>query len=125
MKLTHGCIITDDFDGMLDFYGRVLGVEPRRFDAYAEFPSEGATLALLTHSMMEQIAPGATRERTNRSLELEFEVGSVDAEYRRLKELKVDEVTSPTDYPWGTRAFYFRDPDGNLISFYTPIGDGA
>jgi catechol 2,3-dioxygenase-like lactoylglutathione lyase family enzyme len=23
--------------------------------------------------------------------------------------------------PWGTRSFYFRDPDGNLIDLYAPV----
>jgi catechol 2,3-dioxygenase-like lactoylglutathione lyase family enzyme len=26
----------------------------------------------------------------------------------------------PTTQPWGTRFIYFRDPDGNLVDFYTP-----
>jgi catechol 2,3-dioxygenase-like lactoylglutathione lyase family enzyme len=26
-----------------------------------------------------------------------------------------------TNSAWGTRSFYFRDPDGNLIDFYAPV----
>ena len=27
----------------------------------------------------------------------------------------------PTDQPWGSRSMLFRDPDGNLINFFSPI----
>lgn len=29
-------------------------------------------------------------------------------------------VKPPTTQPWGTRSIYFRDPDSNLVDFYTP-----
>jgi catechol 2,3-dioxygenase-like lactoylglutathione lyase family enzyme len=29
-------------------------------------------------------------------------------------------VKPPTTQPWGTRSFYFRDPDGNLVDFFSP-----
>ena len=61
MNLTHACIVTRDFDGMLDFYTRVLGSEPTRFDAYAEFATDGAVLALCGSEMMETILPGQMR----------------------------------------------------------------
>ncbi len=25
----------------------------------------------------------------------------------------------PTDQPWGNRAMLFRDPDGNIVNFFT------
>jgi hypothetical protein len=27
--------------------------------------------------------------------------------------------------PWGNRSLLFRDPDGNLVNFFTPIGAEA
>jgi catechol 2,3-dioxygenase-like lactoylglutathione lyase family enzyme len=30
-------------------------------------------------------------------------------------------VMPPTTLPWGNRSIYFRDPDGNLIDFFTPV----
>jgi hypothetical protein len=27
--------------------------------------------------------------------------------------------------PWGNRSLLFRDPDGNLINFFTPTTDAA
>ena len=55
---------------------------------------------------------------------LEFEVADVDAEYvrpRSLAPLAIEFVMPPRDLPWGNRSSYFRDPDGNLIDFFSPI----
>jgi hypothetical protein len=30
-------------------------------------------------------------------------------------------VQEPTTMPWGNRSLLFRDPDGNLVNFFTPI----
>jgi catechol 2,3-dioxygenase-like lactoylglutathione lyase family enzyme len=51
---------------------------------------------------------------------LEFEVADVDAVYARLQALKINWVKPPPTQAWGNRSIYFRDPDGNLINFYTP-----
>ncbi|MFT4213396.1 MAG: hypothetical protein QM622_01280 [Microbacterium sp.] len=29
-------------------------------------------------------------------------------------------VNEPTTMPWGNRSLLFRDPDGNLVNFFTP-----
>jgi catechol 2,3-dioxygenase-like lactoylglutathione lyase family enzyme len=32
------------------------------------------------------------------------------------------EIAKPvTTQEWGNRSFYFRDPDGNLVNFYTRV----
>jgi hypothetical protein len=56
----------------------------------------------------------------NQSVILEFKVADVDAEYRRLRGMVKTWVKPPTTQPWGTRSIYFRDPDGNLVDFYSP-----
>jgi uncharacterized glyoxalase superfamily protein PhnB len=59
----------------------------------------------------------------NKSLMLEFEVADVDQEYARLKQSKlpIDWVMPPTTFPWGNRSIYFRDPEGNMINFYSVV----
>jgi catechol 2,3-dioxygenase-like lactoylglutathione lyase family enzyme len=55
---------------------------------------------------------------------LEFQVDDVDAEYARLNQLdqlKIDFVLAPTTLPWGNRSIYFRDPDGNLVNFFSRV----
>ncbi len=36
-----------------------------------------------------------------------------------------DFVQRPTTQPWGNRSLLFRDPDGNLINFFTPVSAAA
>ena len=36
-----------------------------------------------------------------------------------------DLVQRPTTMPWGNRSLLFRDPDGNLINFFTPVSPEA
>jgi predicted enzyme related to lactoylglutathione lyase len=52
---------------------------------------------------------------------IEFLVADVDAEYARLHETISDLVAEPTTMPWGNRSVLFRDPDGNLVNFFTPV----
>jgi hypothetical protein len=30
-------------------------------------------------------------------------------------------IQEPTTMPWGNRSLLFRDPDGNLVNFFTPV----
>ncbi|CPT20913.1 glyoxalase [Mycobacteroides abscessus] len=34
-------------------------------------------------------------------------------------------VTEPTTMPWCNRALLFQDPDGNLVSLFTPVTEQA
>ncbi|WP_430407044.1 VOC family protein [Fluviicola sp.] len=56
---------------------------------------------------------------------MEFRVGDVDAEYERIKDSITELVQKPTTMPWGNRSLLFRDPDGNLINFFTPVSAEA
>lgn len=61
----------------------------------------------------------------NKSAILQFRVRDVDKEYARLQGIVKTWVKPPTNQPWGTRSFYFRDPDGNLVDFYGPLAGAA
>jgi catechol 2,3-dioxygenase-like lactoylglutathione lyase family enzyme len=50
-----------------------------------------------------------------------FEVEDVDAAYERVKALKAEFVKLPVTHPWGTRSFWFRDPEGNIVNFFAEI----
>ncbi|TIV91576.1 MAG: VOC family protein, partial [Mesorhizobium sp.] len=53
-------------------------------------------------------------------------VADVDEEYRRLAGgLGEALVQAPTTMPWGNRSLLFRDPDGNLVNFFTPVTEAA
>jgi uncharacterized glyoxalase superfamily protein PhnB len=64
---------------------------------------------------------GIARPAANQSVIIEFRVADTDAEYRRLASLGHAFVQEPTTMPWGNRSLLFRDPDGNLVNFFTPV----
>jgi catechol 2,3-dioxygenase-like lactoylglutathione lyase family enzyme len=122
MKLTHSCIITESIERLREFYTDVLQIEPPTYGKnYVEFPTECGTLSLFSLGAHEELAPGSARSAANRSLELEFQVADVDKEYERLQEMEIEWVKPPTTQAWGNRSIYFRDPDGNLINFYSRV----
>lgn len=121
MKLTHSCIITNDITKLTKFYNELLQIEPQGEGSYIEFPTENGVLSLFSLESMEQYAPNSAQTASNKSIILEFEVRDVDKEYDRLRGMEIKWVMYPANLPWGMRAIYFRDPDGNLINFYTKI----
>jgi len=124
MKLTHSCIITANIERLREFYENALQIEPQAYgDSYAEFPTGCGSLSLFSLAAHEELAPGSAQSAANRSLELEFQVADVDDEYSRLREMEIEWVKPPTTQPWGNRSIYFRDPDGNLINFYTRVSN--
>lgn len=68
---------------------------------------------------------GIAQPAANKSVIIEFLVENVDDAYERIKNLTTEIVQKPTTMPWGNRSLLFRDPDGNLINFLTPVSDEA
>jgi len=119
--LINTCLITNDVKRLAAFYQRILEMEPHADgDTYVEFRTGAGVLAIFAAEAQEKYIPGAARAGENRSAILEFGVSDVDREYARLGEFVKTWVKAPTTQPWGTRSIYFRDPDGNLVDFFTP-----
>jgi catechol 2,3-dioxygenase-like lactoylglutathione lyase family enzyme len=120
--LVNSCLITGDVKRLANFYARVLGIQPQRAGKdYVEFRTSRGVLALFAADAQEKYIPGSARSGENHSVILEFEVGDVDHEYARLQDLVKTWVKGPSTQPWGTRSIYFRDPDGNLVDFFTVV----
>ena len=120
-RLVNTCLITANVDRLVQFYEPILGLKPQRSGKdYAEFHTGAGVLAVYSAAAQEKYISGSAEAAKNRSVILEFQVSDVDKEYRRLQSLVKTWVKPPTTQPWGTRSIYFRDPDGNLVDFYTP-----
>src|SRR5262245_24580337 len=122
MKLALVTIVTTNLEQMRTFYQAVLQIEPQIYRGhYIEFTLATGTLALWRQSECAEYGLGAMRGAANDRVLIELEVTDVDREYARLKSLRVEWVQELTTQPWGHRAFYIRDPDGNVLNFHTAV----
>ncbi|WP_236790368.1 VOC family protein [Amycolatopsis sp. GM8] len=128
MQLVSVRIITNDVNRLVEFYEQVTGLDARRpAEQFAEFVGASCTLAIGSAETMTLFSAGAAVPESNRTAILEFLVEDVDRDYERLTGLAVapEIVQKPTTMPWGNRSLLFRDPDGNLVNFFTPLTDDA
>ncbi|MCA1195720.1 MULTISPECIES: VOC family protein [unclassified Saccharopolyspora] len=115
-------IITADVARLADFYERATGIAATWATAdFAEINAPAATLAIAGTRTVPLFAPGSAQPGENRSVIIEFLVADVDAVHRNLTGVVPEFVTEPTMMPWGNRALLLRDPDGNLVNFFTPV----
>ena len=99
MKLALVTIVTTNLEQMRTFYQAVLQIEPQIYRGnYIEFTLESGTRVLI-----------------------ELEVADIDREYDRFKGLQVEWAQELTTQPWGHRAFYVRDPDGNILNVHMAV----
>jgi catechol 2,3-dioxygenase-like lactoylglutathione lyase family enzyme len=124
MKFAHARIITEDVPGLVRFYRELTEVTPVGDERYAELRGPQLSLAISSQRMIDLHSAGAATARSNRSMILDFEVADVDREHWRLQSLVDKFVLEPTTQPWGNRSMLFRDPDGNLINFFSAAARG-
>jgi predicted enzyme related to lactoylglutathione lyase len=115
-------LITDDVARLVDFYEKVSGT-PVRWSTpdFAEVETPAGTLAIASTRTVALFGAGSARAADNHSAIIEFLVDDVDTEYERIRQITTDFVNAPTMMPWGNRSLLFRDPDGNLVNFFTPV----
>lgn len=119
-------IITSDVARLVDFYERATGVRADwATEDFAELRTSSATLAIGSTRTVALFAPGSARPAANNTVIIEFLVADVDGVYRNLADSVPDFVTEPTTMPWGNRSLLLRDPDGNLVNFFTPVTPAA
>ncbi|NUO61517.1 MAG: VOC family protein [Hamadaea sp.] len=119
-------VITDDINRLVGFYEKVMGVSAVwGNEDFAELGTAHGTLAIGSARTVALFAPGSVRPADNHTAIIEFLVDDVDALYEDLKEVVEDFVNVPTTMPWGNRALLFRDPDGNMVNFFTPVTPNA
>jgi catechol 2,3-dioxygenase-like lactoylglutathione lyase family enzyme len=122
-------LIVDDVRKAADFYEHVVGleVEHRTDDAWAWFwaGERGRTQRLALHKgslLFEEHSPYPEGQRFGR-VHYAFDVAreELDAAVERVRSAGV-EVYGPVDFdePFDAKAYYFYDPDGNLLEFFSP-----
>ncbi|WP_030242622.1 VOC family protein [Streptomyces sp. NRRL S-350] len=126
MDLVSIRIITGDIARLVGFYEQATGVRAHwSTEDFAELRTPCGTLAIGSTRTVALFAPGCARPAENSSVIIEFLVADVDGVHRNLAGSAADFVTEPTTMPWGNRSLLLRDPDGNLVNFFTPVTPAA
>ena len=125
MKLASTRLIAADIRAMVAFYEMVTGqaadwLAPQ----FAEIVTPVATLAIGSAETVAAFSDGSAEPGMNRTAILEFMVNDVDAQFARLKD-KAELVHEPKLLPWGNRSVQFRDPEGTIVSLFTPTTEDA
>ena len=125
MKFASTRLVARDIKNLVGFYEKVMNKKAEWLvPTFAEIATPAATLAINTAETVALFKEGSAEPGANRTAVLEFQVDDVDAEFARLK-AEVQVVLEPKTMPWGNRAAQFRDPEGSLVSMYTPVTDAA
>ncbi len=129
MKFNNVRLLVKDYRKCFNFYTEKLGFEATFDvgDCYASFKvAEGTEgLAIFTSDYFAPIIGNADKTQPTGYREKSvvcFEVDNVDKIYKELLAKNVTFVNEPIDMPdWGMRVVHLRDPEDNLIEFYTPL----
>ncbi|ATB44016.1 glyoxalase [Cystobacter fuscus] len=116
-------LITADLERLVRFYERLSGLRATRYtEDFAELITPACTLAIGSTRTLQLFGGDIARPADNHTAIIEFRVDDVDESFRRLKDVIGGAlVQEPTTMPWGNRSLLFRDPDGTLVNFFTPV----
>lgn len=121
-------IITENVSKLLAFYEHITGVKGVRFtEDFAELQTANGTLAIGSTKTVRLLGgQEVAKAAENHSAIIEFITVDVDSIYQEQSVfLSPYLVQEPTTMPWGNRSLLFRDPDGNLVNFFTPVSTDA
>lgn len=124
MNLVSIRIITSSTESLAAFYEQITGLSAIRYTPdFAELKTQNTTLAIGSTKTLQFFGgESIAQPAENRTAIIEFLVDDVDKEFERLKSfLSSKVVQEPTVMPWGNKSLLFRDPDGNLVNFFTPV----
>lgn len=130
MKFSNARLLVKDYKKCFKFYTEQLGLDPHWGEengCYAAFKvADGIEgFAIFSSDFMasavgndEKTQPIGYREKSM----VVFEVENVDDTYQACLEKGISFINEPTDMPdWGMRVVHLRDPEENLIEFFTPL----
>lgn len=128
MNLSSIRIITADIKHLVTFYEQVTGMPFTWYtEDFAELRTPLGNLAIgSTRTLALFGGPEVANPASNKSVIIEFQVADVDDNYQQLTGILGEAVVQPpTTMPWGNRSLLFRDTDGNLVNFFTPMTQEA
>ena len=118
-------ITTANQAASLRFYG-LLGVEvPDPGEDHVEAPVRGGLQTDVGHGGTDQAdrarlaEPDSSEDRAGLPLR---GPADVDATYARVVDAGFESKAEPWDAFWGQRFAYLRDPDGNTVALFAPLG---
>lgn len=120
-------LITADINRLAHFYEQITGIAVTMYtEDFGELKTPACTLAMGSTRTLKLFGGDVARPADNHTAIIEFRVDDVDAEFGKLADvIGASLVQAPTTLPWGNRSLLFRDPDGNLINFFTPTSAEA
>jgi len=114
-------LITENVPRLAAFYERIFGVKAEGDAVHSTLALPGLNLAVYSREASIRDMRFAYPEGAGSGYSvLMFSVDDADTDYRRIRALGIPTMTEPTVYPWGAKAFHFRDPDGNIVDFVEP-----
>jgi predicted enzyme related to lactoylglutathione lyase len=126
MQIVSLRIITANIKRLVQFFEKATGITAKwSTNDFAEIIAGSFTLAIGSTRTLAFFGEGIAQPAANKSVIIEFLVKNVDDDYKRIKDLTSEIIQQPTTMPWGNRSLLFRDPDGNLINFFTPVSAEA
>ncbi len=120
-------IITTNVARLARFYEQLTGLPFKTYtEDFGELVTPRCTLAIGSTRTLALFGGDVARPAANQTAIIEFRVDDVDAEYEKhAAALGEAVVQKPTTMPWGNRSLLLRDPDGNLVNFFTPVSAEA
>jgi len=129
MKLVNIRLLTDRLPEMFRFYADILKFEViwgNEHSDYASFRNgDGASLSLYGRGAMAR-ALGTKPETSDRAGHdysvIGFETENLDERAAEFIDRGAKLVAAPCNRPdWGIRTVHLRDPDGNLLEFFSVL----
>ena len=125
MKFASTRLVARDIHAVVEFYEKLTERKAQWLaPVFAEIVTTVATLAIGSVETVALFKEGSAEPAANRTAILEFQVDDVEAQFARLKD-ELEVVLEPKLMPWGNLAAQFRDPEGTIVSLYTPMTEAA
>jgi catechol 2,3-dioxygenase-like lactoylglutathione lyase family enzyme len=116
-SIPYVIVLCEDLERSIKFYEDYFNLSLlSKKDDWAEFDTGHPIFAL--HKRGRWGDDISSPEVPGTLVAFEVETGQVDALHQNLKRKGIVMIGEPVNQPWGVRAAYFKDPDGNLVEIF-------